>query len=172
MIQQVRARFNGQWVLLTYDKASGTWQGEFTPSATSFTQPHGAYSIEVEAVNSSGAIVTATGEDREDLRLFVNERQPPRLVLVSPAEGYVTVNRPEIVVYGEDEPGGSGVDIASLEVWLDGQSVSGAVWQPVQGGYRVAYTPDQPLSEGPHTLEFRIADQDKNTAMWNLLTVP
>lgn len=168
MVQQVRVQFNGQWVALTYNTNTGEWEGQFTPEATSFHQPGGYYSLTAEATNEAGATTTLSGDTEEALRLYVNEKSPPTLTLISPSEGYVTTNTPEIVFYAADESGGSGVDIDSLAIAVDGVAVTGAQWQLVNGDYRISYTPATALSEGAHTISIHIADNDGNTALLNL----
>lgn len=168
MIQQVKVQFNGQWITLEYNPKTGEWEGQFSPETTSFHQPNGYYSITVEATNDIGASASVNGTTEEALRLYVNEKSPPTLTLISPSEGYVTTNKPEIVFYAADESDGSGVNMESLVIMVDGEAVEGSQWQFVENAYRISYTPSQPLSEGKHVVEIHIADYDGNTALLRL----
>lgn len=168
MVQQVRVQFNGQWIPLTYNPNTGEWEGQFTPETTSFHQPGGYYNITVEAANDTGASTSVDGATEEALRLYINEKSPPTLTLISPSEGYVTTNKPEIVFYAADESDGSGVNIESLVIMVDGEAVEGAQWQLVESDYRISYTPPQALSEGSHTIAIHIADNDGNIALLKL----
>lgn len=163
MIQQVRARLQGQWVTLTYDPTLRGWKGTLTPDGTSFHQPGGYFNIEVEAQNDTGQTATADGSSLQSLRLTVNERQPPVLTLISPEQGYVTTNQPTVTFTAVDETGGSGVDPESLAITLDGAPATGAAATAIAGGYRIVYTPAGPLAEGSHALAISIKDYDGNT---------
>lgn len=56
---------------------------------------------------------------------------------------------------------GSGVDVRTLEVELDGVAIASEVAASVSG---FSFRPTQPLSEGPHTLVVRVADAAGNRA--------
>jgi len=163
MIQQVRVKFNGEWFALAYNSVTQLWEGEIVPQSTSFHQPDGAYLLDVEAVNDSGKSAAA------DLQLMVNEREPPVITLVSPQEGYVTTKRPAITFTAVDESGGSGVSIQTLAIMLDGKKATGAASTDIANGYRITYTPAQPLSEGNHRIAVKISDFDGNTAYVSML---
>lgn len=53
-VKTVRAKVNGTWHNLTYNSASGKWEGRITaPGATSYHQPGGYYNMEIEATERS-----------------------------------------------------------------------------------------------------------------------
>ncbi|MCP2821228.1 Ig-like domain-containing protein, partial [Salmonella enterica subsp. enterica serovar Typhimurium] len=56
---------------------------------------------------------------------------------------------------------GSGVDVRTLEVELDGVAIASQVAASVSG---FSFRPAQPLSEGLHTLVVRVADAAGNRA--------
>jgi len=176
-LTRVRAKIDGTWVTLSYNSATGRYEGRYTPSRTSFHQPGGYFNVEVEAVNSAGAVATADGAVFEGLRLVSQEIRPPVLTLVSPRPGYVTVKRPTVIVDAVDESGGSGIKPGSFTVTLDGAAQSaGKSTAAISGGYRLTWTPTADLSEGSHLVTFRITDNDGNpatvSAAYTVDTVP
>ena len=95
-ITQVRAQFNGQWYMLTYNEDARAYQTTITPDTFSGGQPDGYYDVTVEATNDSGVVVTTDGDNLLGLRLVVRETIQPILTLVSPEAGYVTTNTPAV----------------------------------------------------------------------------
>lgn len=161
-ITRVRVKFNGVWTTLTYNAAAARYEGTILPTATSRHQPGGYYSLEADVTNSSGETTSVTAA-LPSLRLVVVEKVLPALRLVSPAQGYLTTLRPTVVMDATDEAGGSGVDPASFTAEVDGaEAAGGKSAAPISGGYRLTFTPLANLSEGPHTITFRVADLDGN----------
>ena len=107
-ITQVRAQFNGQWYMLTYNEDARAYQTTITPDTFSGGQPDGYYDVTVEATNDSGVVVTTDGDNLLGLRLVVRETIQPILTLVSPEAGYVTTNTPAVTWTAQDNDGGSG----------------------------------------------------------------
>ena len=101
-ITQVRAQFNGQWYMLTYNEDARAYQTAITPDTFSGGQPDGYYDVTVEAINDSGVVVTTDGDNLPGLRLVVRETIPPILTLVSPEAGYVTTNTPAVTWTAQD----------------------------------------------------------------------
>lgn len=166
-ITQVRAQFNGQWYMLTYNEDARAYQTTITPDTFSGGQPDGYYDVTVEATNDSGVVVTTDGGNLPGLRLVVRETIPPILTLVSPEAGYVTTNTPAVTWTAQDNAGGSGIDPDSAMVKLDGKAVPSeqvSVTAVTGGTYTIAYTPGAALAEGPHTVQVVISDNDGNTA--------
>ena len=167
-IQTVRAQVNGQWYNLTYNSGTGAWEATITaPGATSFNQPGGYYNVVVEATNTAGTEVTADGSTVQGLQLVVKETVAPVITIVSPSSGaYVTNNKQPVVFTITDETGGSGVDLDSVVVKLDGvvAPASSITNVPISGGYSFTYTPASPLGDGPHTVTVDATDNDGNDA--------
>lgn len=168
-LTSVRARLGDVWTTLTYNPATGRWEGLLLPDRTSIHQPGGYYSVEVEASSDSGETASITGDALASLRLVVRETESPVLTLVSPAAGYVTVKRPAVVMDALDETGGSGVDPVTWRVFLDGVpqgggTAGGKAAEPIPGGYRLTWTPQADLSEGRHMVAFTVSDRDGNEA--------
>lgn len=166
-ITQVRAQFNGQWYMLTYNEDARAYQTAITPDTFSGGQPDGYYDVTVEAINDSGVVVTTDGGNLPGLRLVVRETIPPILTLVSPEAGYVTTNTPAVTWTAQDNAGGSGIDPDSAMVKLDGKAVPAeqvSVTVGAGGTYTITYTPGAALAEGPHTVQAGISDNDGNTA--------
>lgn len=164
-LTKVRAKIDGTWVTLTYNSATGRYEGYYTPTRTSFHQTGGYFNVTAEATNSSGATETADGTVFQGLRLVSQEIQPPTLTVVSPQPGYVTVKRPTVTMDAVDESGGSGIKPSSFTVTLDGAAQSaGKSTSAISGGYRLSWTPTAGLSEGPHLVTFGVKDNDGNSA--------
>ena len=166
-ITQVRAQFNGQWYMLTYNEDARAYQTTITPDTFSGGQPDGYYDVTVEATNDSGVVVTTDGDNLLGLRLVVRETIQPILTLVSPEAGYVTTNTPAVTWTAQDNDGGSGIDPDSAMVKLDGKAGPAeqvSVTAGAGGTYTITYTPGAALAEGPHTVQAGISDNDGNTA--------
>lgn len=167
-IQTVRAKVNGTWHSLTYNSSTGKWEAAITaPGATSYHQSGGYYNVEVEATNTAGTTATADGSAISGLRLVVRERVAPVITILSPSTGaYVTNSKQPVVFTIIDETGGSGVDLDSLMVKLDGTAVSAGslTHTAITNGYSVTYTPAAALSDGSHTVQVTVSDHDGNAA--------
>ncbi len=199
-ITQVRARLGEQWVTLTYNPATGRYEGTLTPTGTSYHQPGGYFPVTVEAANDAGQTDSLSGEQVQALRLVVRETIGPVLSIISPTPGWITTGRPVIVAEAVDEAGGSGINPASF-------SPPGGTLEPIPGGYRYSFSPakDERLclrdrdgqvlrddqgrvlfvwrrnvtdtwSDGPHTVTVSVSDYDGNvstvSAAYQVDTVP
>lgn len=167
-IKTVRANINGTWHTLTYNSGNGAWEATVNaPGATSYNQPDGYYNVQVEATNDAGTKGTADGSTVNGLRLVVKETVAPVITIVSPASGArVTNNKQPVVFNVTDEAGGSGVDLESVVVKLDGNSVASneITHSSITNGYSFTYTPASVLKDGPHTVSVNAADNDGNNA--------
>lgn len=167
-ISKVRAQVNGTWHTLTYDSASGTYKATITaPGATSFNLDGGYYNVTVEATNTAGTVTTTDGTALSGLQLFVEERIAPVITILSPTTGaYVTNSKQPVVFAVTDESGGSGVNLSSLVVKLDGSAVSSSAYTStaITNGYSITYTPQTALSDGSHTVSVSASDNDGNAA--------
>lgn len=167
-ISQVRAKVNGTWHTLTLNSATGKYEATITaPGATSYHQSGGYYNAEVEATNTAGTVATADGSKLTGLRLVVRETIAPVITILSPSSGaYVTNNKQPVVFNVVDEAGGSGVDLSTLVVKLDGTAVAAATLTntAISNGYSVTYTPAAALSDGSHTVTVDCKDHDGNAA--------
>ena len=166
-ISQVRAQVNGQWYTLTL-QSNGRYEASITaPGATSFNQPGGYYNVTVEATNTAGTAGTADASTVEGLKLYVKEKVPPVITILSPSGGaYVTNNKQPVVFTITDEAGGSGVKLDSVVVNLDGSAVSAGeiTHSAISNGYSFTYTPSAALSDGDHTVTVDATDNDGNSA--------
>ena len=166
-ISQVRAQVNGQWYTLTL-QSNGRYEATITaPGATSFNQPGGYYNVTVEATNTAGATGTANASTLDGLKLFVKEIVPPVITILSPSSGaYVNNNLQPVVFTITDEAGGSGVNLSSVVVKLNGSPVpSGNITiSPITNGYSFTYTPSAALGEGQNTITVDASDNDGNAA--------
>lgn len=167
-IKTVRAKLNGTWHTLTYNSSKNAWEATVTaPGATSYHQSGGYYNIEIEATNDAGTSGTASGSNLTGLRLVVKERVAPVITILSPSSGaYVTNSKQPVVFTIVDEAGGSGINLNSLVVKLDGTAVASntIVTTAITNGYSVTYTPASAVSDGSHTVTVNVSDNDGNAA--------
>lgn len=167
-ISTVKAILNGQEYSLTYNGSTGKYEASITaPGKTSFNQTGGYYNVQIQAVNTAGTVGTADGSTLEGLRLVVKERVAPVITILSPSDGaYVSNSKQPVVFTVVDETDGSGVDLSTLVVKVDGtaQASSTITTTEVTGGYQVTFTPASALSDGSHTVTVDVSDHDGNAA--------
>lgn len=171
-IQQIRVKVNDTWTVLTLDGASGKYVGTIAaPAFTSYNVNTGHYyPVVIEATNKAGTVTTfdeSNGVVGDDLKLFVKEVTKPTIEIETPTAGaFLASGVPEITFRLMDESRGSGVDLASLVVDVDGKSHgSGEMTStPIGNGYRVTYKPAVALSDGRHTVTIMVSDHDGNAA--------
>lgn len=167
-IQQVRANINGTWHTLTYNSQTQRYEATVNaPGATSFNQPGGYYNVQVEATNTAGTSATADGSTITGLRLVVHETVAPVITIQSPSNGASVTNSKQPVVFTiTDETGGSGVDLESVVVMLDGTPAQAneVTHSAITGGYSFTYTPASAMNDGSHTVSITASDNDGNTA--------
>lgn len=165
-ISTVRAQINGQWYALTL--SGGQYQATVNaPTVSSWGQPNHTYNVTVEATNDAGTQASADGATIPGLNLRVLEKIAPVITILSPSNGaYVNNNKQPVVFTVIDEAGGSGVNLESLVVKLDGNPVpSGEIThKAIANGYQFTYTPASALGEGAHTVTADVSDNDGNAA--------
>ena len=167
-IQTVQANINGTWHNLTYNPENQRWEATITaPGATSFNKPGGYYNVQVRATNTAGTQGTADGSTLPGLQLIVKETVAPVITITSPSNGARVTNSNQPVTFTViDEAGGSGVDLESVVVKLDGSAVSAGevTHSAVTNGYSFTYTPASPMGDGSHTVTVDASDNDGNAA--------
>lgn len=171
-IIKVRVKINGTWTLLTKN-SSGKWTGTITaPSVTSYNLSGGYYPVTIEATNDAGTVKTWEATDAtwgSVLKLKVKETLKPTITLVSPSNGaYVTNNKQKVTFRVVDESGGSGVNLSSVTLKVDGNTYkynsTGMSYSAITNGYQFVYTPQAALADGSHTLAVSAGDNDGNAA--------
>lgn len=167
-IQTVRAKINGSWHTLTLNTNTGAYEATIqAPSTTSYNQPNHYYNIQVEVTNTAGTQVTADGSTFDELQLHVKEKVAPVITITSPTDGArVTNNKQPIIFTATDEQNGSGIDLSSLVVKVNGTQVTSAEieTQTITNGYQFTYTPSGVLENGSNTVTVNISDNDENVA--------
>lgn len=173
-IQTVRAQINGSWHNLTFDSSSGAYEATIqAPSVTSYNQPGHYYNVTVEVTNTAGTQVTEDGSTLPGLQLKVKETVAPVITITSPTNGArVTNNKQPVVFTITDEQNGSGINLSTLVVSLNGSAVSGSevVTQAITNGYKCTYTPASALSNGSNTVTVNVSDNDGNAATQKTVT--
>lgn len=157
-LTQVRAKLGDSWVTLTYNEATGRYEGYLTPPGTSIHQPGGYFNISVDVTNQAGETDSISGTQLASLRLVVRETTAPVLTLISPTPGYLKTQTPTFIFDAVDEAGGSGVDPASFTADQAG-SVS---YTAITNGYRFTWHPAAAWADGPHTVTVSVSDYDGN----------
>lgn len=177
-VNTVRTTINGQTYDLTYSSASGKWEASLTaPIGSSFNLPGGYYPVSVTATDTAGNSTTVNPETPtlgDSLKLYVKEKQPPVIVIISPTTGsYIINNTPEIKFTIMDnaigDNGDSGVAINTLSLVInDGTPITntseGMVCTKVDGGYSCTYTPQTAIPDGSCTIKIDASDNDGNAA--------
>lgn len=174
-ISQVRVQIDGAWHTLTYNAGTGKYEKTITaPNVTSYNVNAGHYyPLTVEATNTAGTKTTVndlTPTIGSSLKLMVKEKVKPTINITSPGAGaYVSNSKQPIVFQLRDEVNGSGVNIGSLALKIDGGATigngsSGMVCTPVTNGYDCTYTPPSALSDGAHAITINVSDNDGNAA--------
>lgn len=172
-ITKVRVKINGTWTNLSKNSSTGKWSGTLTaPSTTSYNLANKYYPVTIELTNDAGTVNTYESTDAtfgEDLRLIVKETLKPTITLVTPSNSaYVSNNKQPITFNVVDESGGSGVNLSSVKLKIDGNTYgstsSGMVSTGITNGYKFVYTPQTALSDGKHTITISASDNDGNAA--------
>ena len=167
-IKTVKATINGQTYDLALNSSTGKWEATITaPGKTSYNQAGGYYNVSVAATNEAGTSGSADATTIDGLKLVVKETVAPVITIVSPTNGaYVTNSKQPVVFTVVDEAGGSGVNISSLVVKLDGKAVDAATLTStaITNWYIVTYTPAAALADGAHTVTIDCKDNDGNAA--------
>lgn len=149
-ITTARVQWNGTWYTLTYNAETGAYEAALTTPAAP-----GYYTARVETTNSDGQSAAA-----EQTLLVKSELVPP-VVTITTASGFYQNPATPIVFTLVDEAGGSGVNLDSLKMVLDGQTVTGAQSTAIENGYSCTYTPSG-LSDGEHSITITVEDQSGN----------
>lgn len=174
-IKTVKAQINGTWHDLVYNSSTGKYEKTITaPNKTSYHVNSGHYyPVIVEAENTAGTKTTVNDLSPSvgtSLQLRVKEKVKPTISITSPGAGAYVINSKQPIVFQlRDETDGSGIDISTLNLKIDGgvtigNGSSGMVVTPVTNGYNCTYTPPNALSDGSHTVTINVSDNDGNTA--------
>lgn len=116
----------------------------------------GAYALDVTLAEGTNT-VTVTATDRVGhvttvTRSVLLDTQEPVITLVSPPEGFINSSSPTVTFSTEDKPGGSGVDLGTVKVYLDNVLQTGVT---VSGG-DISFTPTMP--DGAHVITVIVDD--------------
>lgn len=174
-VSTVKVAIKGQTYDLTYNSTSKKWEGTITaPGTTSFNNNAGHYyPVTVIATDQAG---NSTSKDDSDstlganLKLAVKETTKPTISITSPSSGAkLTTASPTISFSLRDQAGGSGINIGSLALKIDGGSAigntaTGMTCTAVTNGYDCTYVCQSALAEGSHTITIGVSDNDGNAA--------
>ncbi|MBI3099578.1 MAG: hypothetical protein HYY93_15325, partial [Planctomycetes bacterium] len=108
-------------------------------------------------------------------------------IALDPADGATVSTATPLITLSFDDPAtgsppvsGSGLDLSTISIALDGAPVPSPAISPLppgdESGVRATFTPSDPLSDGPHTLSATIADRAGNVgsaqSTFTVSTVP
>ena len=104
----------------------------------------------------------------------VKDTTPPTVLIGTPQNGsYTNKPQPPVSIEYQDNPGGTGVNVVSLRVTVDGTDITSAL--TLGPGGATGTVPSR-LADGAHTLLAQVADYDGNvgsaTAAFTVKTVP
>lgn len=142
-------------------------------NGTTVTLTDGAYSTDLTLSEGTNT-VTVTAADKVGnmtivTRSILLDTAPPVLTLVSPPAGYLDTSTPTVIFSVVDEPGGSGVDLDTVVVLVDGTSHAAAVADGT-----ITITPT--LTDGAHVITVTVEDRAGNrhglSASYTVDTVP
>lgn len=175
-IKQVRVKINNTWTVLTYNEATGKYEGTVAaPNITSYNvNADHYYPVTVEATNMADTKTTVDDTNASignSLKLFVKEVTPPVITITAPtAAAFLNSNTPSISFNIVDENNGSGVSITSLRFKIDNgpeltNTSPGVTVTSITNGYSITYVPQSALSDGNHTVTVNCSDNDGNPAV-------
>lgn len=168
-LTRVQAQIDGQWYTLTYNAATARYEASVTLES-SYDQPGGYYSAAVEATNDSGQTATASGSAMQSLRLVVRDETAPALAFLTPGPGAaINTSRTQIVLSATDT--GTGIDLSTFTLAIDGEAVTDYTFQAVTNGYQITYTPTVGLADGAHIVFATVSDNDGNSVEQSLYYV-
>lgn len=174
-VNTVRVKINGSWVTLTKNASTRKYEGTIAaPNITSYNATTGHYyPVTAEAADLAGNVATADDTHEtlgNKLKLYVKEITKPTIIFTAPASGaYLASNTPAISFQVWDEANGSGIKISTLQIKVDGGTAltntsPGVTVTGVTNGYDITYVPQSALSDGSHTVNVNIQDNDGNAA--------
>ena len=104
------------------DEGDHKWSATLTaPGITSHNLPGGYYPITLTFTAADGTVVTKSGVDLASLRLVVKETIAPEIKLLSPVNESIILDPLTPIQFSViDEPDGSGVDLNTILLILDG----------------------------------------------------
>lgn len=175
-MKSIIATVQGQEIELTYNEATGYYEGTGQAGLdSSYPQNGGYFPVSITATDDTDLSTTVDSTHSsfgEELRLFVAETNKPVITILTPgSNGYITGNvKPEIkfeIVDNKTQTSGfSGINKESVVLKVDGVAVanSAITFETIQGGFVGSYTPSVPLENGNRTITIDGADNDGNTA--------
>lgn len=147
------------------DPASASASIDGQESACTITQDGDIYTITVQTQNLSEgthsiAVNIKDNDGNEAATLaavYFVDTIAPVISLVSPAEGYITTNQPDIVFAASDS--GSGVDMNTLTVSVDDVVQTAGI---SAAGGTITFTPPAALGEGAYSINVALQDKAGN----------
>lgn len=123
-----------------------------------------------DEANNTTVVSDIQGEFKENLKLYVKEKKPPKVTEFSPSEDAVfTTSYPKIEFTVLDNANGqpsgfSGINPDSIVLTVGGTAVNtdDIIKEPVTGGYKCTYTPTQAIPDGKCTYTVEVSDYDGN----------
>lgn len=165
-IKQVQAVVNGVTATLQLNSETGKYEATMiAPSKSSYPQQDHYYDVTVTAIDEAGNSVSVNSKDAklgEMLRLIVLEKTPPIVTISAPTDSQLlTNNQPTVRFTVTDND--SGVDPDTIILVIDGAEIANIEKTASSSGvYTCTYTPEEPLSDGKHSVFGKATDHDGN----------
>lgn len=173
-IATVVATVRGLDYQLAYNQTNDNWSTTASaPTTTSYHQnPDHTDHVIITVTDSAGntAMIDATDTQfGDDLKLRVLEVTKPTQTFIYPTQGaFVDTQTPILEFRIDDEINGSGVDVSTLYLSIDGTvipaSSSNLTFTPDGNGYLVEYNVLPAITDGTHTVIVGISDFDGNAS--------
>lgn len=166
-LKTVTVLLNGQSYPLSLNNATGKYEAEITaPAKSSYSQADHYYAMSVTATDTAGnttTVSTSTASLGEKLKLKVKETVKPVIKITAPTSGQTITNNKQNITFTVTD-NDSGINAGTIKLTVDSKQYSGESIQKTAttGGYTCTWTPDEALSDGPHTISVSVSDNDGN----------
>lgn len=166
-LKKVTVSLNGQTYTLEKNADTGKYEATITaPTKSSYGQTGHKYAMALKAEDQAGNITTIDQKHAtfgEKMKLDVNEKVPPVIVVSRPGAGAFLTNQ-TVQIQFDITDNDSGVNPDSISLQIDSLAAVTAdlVKEEITNGYRCTYSAT--LKDGSHTIKINAKDYDDNMA--------
>lgn len=172
-LKKVTIALNGQTYTLAKNGTTGKYEATITaPVKSSYNQTGHKYAMVLKAEDQAGNITTIDQNHAafgEKMKLDVNEKVPPVIVVAKPGMGAYLTNQSVAIQFDiTDNDSGVNPDTISMQINTQAAITSALTKVKITNGYRCTYTAT--LKDGSHTIKISAKDFDNNTATQKTVT--
>lgn len=172
-LKKVTIALSGQTYTLAKNGTTGKYEATITaPTKSSYNQAGHKYAMVLKAEDQAGNITTIDQNHAtfgEKMKLDVNEKVPPVIVVAKPGMGAYLTNRSVAIQFDiTDNDSGVNPDTISMQIDTQAAITSALTKVKITNGYRCTYTAT--LKDGSHTIKISAKDFDNNTATQKTVT--